>query len=73
VKPAIEMKESSRQHYISDSLFAEAIHWAGRTGRKDEAMAWPERAYEEHDQWMVYRYPGWDDLRFKPRFPDCHL
>jgi len=36
-------------------------------------MAWPERAYEEHDQWMVYRYPGWDDLRFKPRFPDCHL
>ena len=33
-------------------------------------MAWLERAYEEHDQWMVYikAYPGWDALRSDPRF-----
>ncbi len=49
------------------SLFAEA--YIG-LGEKDEAMAWLERAYEEHDQWMVYinSYPGWDDLRSEPRF-----
>jgi hypothetical protein len=33
-------------------------------------MAWLERAYEEHDQWMVYinSDPGWDALRSEPRF-----
>jgi tetratricopeptide (TPR) repeat protein len=67
VKLIDELKESSRQHYISDSLFAEA--YIG-LGDKDEAMAWLERAYEEHDQWMVYikTYPGWDTLRSEPRF-----
>jgi tetratricopeptide (TPR) repeat protein len=62
-----ELKERSRQHYISDSLFAEA--YIG-LGEKDEAMSWLERAYEEHDQWMVYikTYPGWDALRSEPRF-----
>jgi TolB-like protein/DNA-binding winged helix-turn-helix (wHTH) protein len=67
VKLIDELKERSRQHYISNSLFAEA--YIG-LGEKDEAMAWLERAYEDHDQWMVYtkRYPGWDDLRSEPRF-----
>ena len=39
-------------------------------GDTDKAMAWLERAYEQHDQWMVYinSYPGWDDLRSEPRF-----
>jgi hypothetical protein len=39
-------------------------------GEPDEAMACLERAYEEHDQWMVYNesYPGWDALRSEPRF-----
>ena len=62
-----ELKERARQHHISESLFAEA--YIG-LGEKDEAMAWLERAYEEHDQWMVYinSYPGWDDLRSEPRF-----
>jgi hypothetical protein len=33
-------------------------------------MSWLERAYEEHDQWMVYinSDPGWDALRSEPRF-----
>jgi TolB-like protein/DNA-binding winged helix-turn-helix (wHTH) protein/Tfp pilus assembly protein PilF len=62
-----ELKEESRQHYVSHALFAEA--YLG-LGEKDEAMAWLERAYEEHDQWIVYikAYPGWDDLRSEPRF-----
>jgi len=67
VKLIAELKERSQQHYVSNSLFAEA--YIG-LGEKDEAMAWLERAYEDHDQWMVYIkcYPGWDDLRSEPRF-----
>jgi TolB-like protein/DNA-binding winged helix-turn-helix (wHTH) protein/Tfp pilus assembly protein PilF len=67
VKLIDELKERSRQHYISNSLFAEA--YIG-LGEKDEAMAWLERAYEDRDQWMVYinSYPGWDPLRSEPRF-----
>ena len=67
VKLIAELKERSRQHYVSNSLFAEA--YIG-LGEKDEAMAWLERAYEDHDQWMVYikAYPGWDALRSEPRF-----
>jgi len=62
-----ELKERSRQHYISNSLFVEA--YIG-LGEKVDAMAHLERAYEDHDQWMVYikSYPGWDDLRSEPRF-----
>jgi TolB-like protein/DNA-binding winged helix-turn-helix (wHTH) protein/Tfp pilus assembly protein PilF len=62
-----ELKERSRQQHVSDSLFAEA--YIG-LGEQDEAMAWLERAYEEHDQRMVYikTYPGWDALRSEPRF-----
>jgi serine/threonine-protein kinase len=62
-----ELKERSRQQHVSDSLFAEA--YIG-LGEQDEAMAWLEGAYEEHDQWMVYikTYPGWDALRSEPRF-----
>jgi len=61
------LKERSRQHHVSASLFAEA--YIG-LGEKDEAVTWLERAYEEHDQWMLYikSYPGWDDLRSEPRF-----
>jgi TolB-like protein/DNA-binding winged helix-turn-helix (wHTH) protein/tetratricopeptide (TPR) repeat protein len=62
-----ELKARARRHYISDFRFAEA--YTG-LGEKDEAMAWLERAYEEHDQGMVYikAYPGWDTLRSEPRF-----
>ena len=62
-----ELRERARKQHISDSLFAEA--YIGM-GQRDEAMAWLERAYEQHDQWMVYikSYPGWDALRSEPRF-----
>jgi TolB-like protein/Tfp pilus assembly protein PilF len=67
VKLIDKLKQVSRQHYVSNSLFAEA--YIG-LGEQDEAMAWLERAYEEHDQWMVYikSYPGWDALHSEPRF-----
>ena len=67
VKLIDELKERSREHYISDAVFVEA--YIG-LGEKDEAMARLERAFEEHDQWMVdiKSYPGWDALRSEPRF-----
>ena len=60
------MKERSREHYITASLFAEAYSGVD----EDEAMTWLERAYEEHDQLMVYinSYQGLDALRSEPRF-----
>jgi TolB-like protein/DNA-binding winged helix-turn-helix (wHTH) protein/Tfp pilus assembly protein PilF len=62
-----ELKERSREHYVSDAVFVEA--YIG-VGEKDEAVARLERAFEEHDQWMVdiKSYLGWDALRSDPRF-----
>src|SRR5439155_26283508 len=63
-----ELRERSRQHHISASLFAEA--YIGLR-EKDESMAWLERAYEEHDRWIVYikSFPGCEALVSVPRFP----
>ncbi len=62
-----ELKARARLHYVPGSLFVDA--YIG-LGEKDEAITWLERAYEEHDQGMVYInvYPGWDPLRSEPRF-----
>jgi TolB-like protein/DNA-binding winged helix-turn-helix (wHTH) protein/tetratricopeptide (TPR) repeat protein len=62
-----ELKQRSRQHYVPDNLFAEAYMGLGE---KDEAMAWLERAFEEHDQGMVWvkSYPCWADLHSDQRF-----
>ena len=62
-----ELKERARLHYVPGSLFAEA--YIG-LGEKDQAMAWLERAYEQHVQEMVdiKAYPGWEALRSEPRF-----
>jgi TolB-like protein/DNA-binding winged helix-turn-helix (wHTH) protein len=62
-----ELKARARQHHITGFLFAQA--YTG-LGEKDEAMAWLERAYKEHDQDMVdiKAYPGWDTLHSEPRF-----
>jgi hypothetical protein len=39
-------------------------------GETDQALTWLERAYEEHDEGMVYikAYPGFDALRSEARF-----
>jgi TolB-like protein/DNA-binding winged helix-turn-helix (wHTH) protein/tetratricopeptide (TPR) repeat protein len=62
-----ELKETARHRYVSGFFFAEA--YVG-LGQRDEAINWLERAYEEHDQWMVFAnsYPGLDRLRSEPRF-----
>jgi TolB-like protein/DNA-binding winged helix-turn-helix (wHTH) protein/Tfp pilus assembly protein PilF len=62
-----ELKETARYRYVSGFFFAEA--YAG-LGQRDQAITWLERAYGEHDQWMVFAnsYPGLDRLRSEPRF-----
>jgi TolB-like protein/DNA-binding winged helix-turn-helix (wHTH) protein len=62
-----ELREASRHRYVSAFFFAEA--YLG-LGEKDQAIGWLERAYDEHDQWMVFanEYPGLDGLRSEPRF-----
>jgi TolB-like protein/DNA-binding winged helix-turn-helix (wHTH) protein len=62
-----ELKETARHRYVSGFFFAEA--YVG-LGQRDQAIIWLERAYEEHDQWMVFAnsYPGLDRLRSEPRF-----
>jgi len=62
-----ELKETARHRYVSGFFFAEA--YVG-LGQRDQAIIWLERAYEEHDEWMVFAncYPGLDPLRSEPRF-----
>ena len=62
-----ELREMARHQYVSGCLFAEAYVGLGQRG---EAITWLERAYEDHDQSMVYiaAYPGFDPLRSEPRF-----
>ncbi len=61
------LKETVRHRHVSGFFFAEA--YVG-LGQRDQAIIWLERAYEEHDQWMVFAnaYPGLDRLRSEPRF-----
>jgi len=62
-----ELGETARHRYVSGFFFAEA--YVGLS-QSDQAISWLERAYEEHDQWMVFAnsYPGLDWLRAEPRF-----
>jgi tetratricopeptide (TPR) repeat protein len=62
-----EVREMARHQYVSGFFFAEA--YVG-LGQKDQALTWLERAYGEHDQFMVYvaSYPGLDPLHSEPRF-----
>ena len=64
-----ELKATARHRYVSGFFFAEA--YLG-VGQRNQAVTWLERAYEEHDQWMVFAnsYPGLDRLRSEPRFQD---
>jgi len=62
-----DLKEAARHRYISGFFFAEAYIGLGQS---DQAITWLERAYEDHDQWMVFAnsYPGLDRMRSEPRF-----
>jgi TolB-like protein/DNA-binding winged helix-turn-helix (wHTH) protein len=62
-----ELKARARLRYVPSSLFAEAYRGLGERNR---ALGLIERAYEEHDQGMVYikAYPGWETFHSEPRF-----
>ena len=64
-----ELREMARHQYVSGFFLAEAFVGLGQ---KDQAIAWLERAYEEHDQWMFFvaSYPGLDPLHSDPHFQD---
>src|SRR5438876_11605327 len=66
--PIDELKATARLRYVPSSLFAQA--YIG-LGEKNRALGWMERAYEEHDQGMVYikAYPGLEALRSEPGLP----
>ncbi|MFQ5818342.1 MAG: protein kinase, partial [Terriglobia bacterium] len=59
---------SKRTYILSTQVAALYAH----AGQKDRALDWPEKAYQERDQMMVYlgAHPVWDSLRDDPRFQD---
>jgi hypothetical protein len=62
-----ELNEIARHGYVAPILFMTA--YVG-LGDSDKALTCLERAYEEHDAWLVYLEvgPTWDPLRSEPRF-----
>jgi TolB-like protein/DNA-binding SARP family transcriptional activator len=64
-----ELSELSKRRYVSSYRVA-AIYLG--LGEKEQASEWLERAYEEHDAWLVWLKvdPVLDDLHEDPRFAD---
>lgn len=65
-----ELKSASTQNrYVPP--YNVAIIYNG-LGQKDEALAWLEKAYEEHDARLTFIKiePRWDPFRSDPRFTD---
>jgi len=62
------LKERSKKEYISSAIALIHIGLA----EKDQAIEWLERAYREHDIWLVWLKMGstFDTLRDDPRFQD---
>jgi tetratricopeptide (TPR) repeat protein len=64
-----QMRETSRQRYVSAYSFA--LAYVG-LGDKDQAFQWLEQAYQNRD-WPMARFnvdPMLDNLRSDPRFAD---
>jgi len=65
---AVAMDRGKQQeYYIRPALVAEVYI---SLGDKDQAMRWLERAYQEHDVWLILLkvWPSFDPLRSDPRF-----
>jgi tetratricopeptide (TPR) repeat protein len=62
-----EMKESAKQRYVS--AYHVALVYAG-LGEKGQALDWLEKAYEEHNEPLIWVGvdPKLDPLRSDPRF-----
>jgi serine/threonine protein kinase/tetratricopeptide (TPR) repeat protein len=63
------LNERSREHYVPPAMVATVF---SGLGDKDQAMAWLEKAIEEHDPWLTGLKvdPMFDSLRSDPRFLD---
>ena len=61
-----ELNEAAKSHYVP-SYFLSMVH--ASLGDKDEAFKWLEKAYEQHDSYLVRLKvePGMDPLRSDPR------
>jgi serine/threonine-protein kinase len=64
-----QLKAVSKQGYVSPMYF---VFTYARLGEKDQAFAWLEKAYDEHQPWLAYLKtdPQFDPLRADPRFAD---
>jgi TolB-like protein/DNA-binding winged helix-turn-helix (wHTH) protein/Tfp pilus assembly protein PilF len=64
-----EIERNPRQQYVSP--FHVAMLYAGLDD-KENALAWLDKAYEEHDEWMVYLkiYPEFNSLHSDAHFQD---
>jgi len=64
-----ELMQVSKYLYISPYYIA-AIYKG--LGDKDQVFKWLEKAYKEHDHWLIYLKidPIWDNLHLDPRFQD---
>ena len=64
-----ELKELSKRQYIQPSYLA--LLYSG-LGDKDQALQWLEKAYEEHDDRLIFVItdPLIDNLRSDPRFDE---
>jgi len=64
-----ELKTRSKQRYVSPYLIA--FPYIG-LGDREQALAWLEKGYESHDQWMIWLRsdPKLDSLRSDSRFTE---
>ncbi len=68
-KTVNELQELSKRRYVSPYFFA--LIYTG-LGDKDQAFAYLDKAYEEHNDYLIYLKvePLFDPLRSDPRFAD---
>lgn len=67
VKVLEQLKALAGVRYVSSYALA-SVSLA--CGRREEALDWLERAWQDHDWWVMWIAPGprWDALRDEPRF-----
>ncbi len=68
-KVIADLQEQSKKGYVAPTNFAKV--YIG-LGDKDQAFAWLEKGYQQHDFWMAFLKgdPIFDSLRSDPRFQD---
>ncbi len=64
-----ELKELSKQRYVSSNFIAEIY---ASLGEHDKTFEWLEKSYEEHSIGILFlkNDPLWDNIRSDPRFQD---